>query len=1097
MSDHESPALRALLAKWGLVDALPAPDDKGQMNMQEHFERTHTYRYPLPSGQEATARLDRWYLSAPLLAWAAAVEVCHPGTKADHQAVQLHLRNPEDPVRLRKPPRVYPPPAAARTAVQTEVERLLSAFSSALPADVHMDAVKTAADWDVLKAAVRKHSLLAIKRCRQSARATYQQRIKRLRRQERRLQEAEIGVVASVDSITDSLDALTLDEAAGSTPLQRVRSAITDCLRARAASKQRRMFREASYHMGKTSKPFFRRVSNKFADNAIHRLDAATGQPERGVHEKADTLADAWTPIFQQAPSRHTDRMDVLSWLGASDQYKELLSDPTEPFTEAEVAAAIGASKPGKACGPDRLGNDWYRDFSTPLIPILTRLFNCWYAAGHFPPSFMEAEIFCLKKSGDSRNPLNFRPLSLLDTDYKILTRMIATRTSQKLGRIIHPHQNGFVPHRTIHATVDLFHAAQAVAMADPTYAEALAILLDFCKAYDSVDRAFLYDVLQWLGFPPEYVTAIRRMHDGTTARFLANGYKSRRIQVHCGIRQGCPLAPILFILVLEALYRRIDNEPQVLGITLKNKEGAVQLKVGGFADDTASYVRSVAEVLIVMALTRAFALASGLHLNEGKTLVIALNPTKVDEMGQLPSPLHLQPTHSLARYLGLQVGSTPDPDYTWQLASTQLVTRLALATRKTATVDQRSMVAAAITIPKLLYIGRHQWPSTQTVRSFQKRIHNFVWHARFTVDRVSGRAWLDGHIAFLPRKLGGIAIPDLKTELLAMAAVTINKWALDSSREALVIGDVLISQGSDTAKRLTYVSHSTPLSGRTPQLGDSLWTTGVRVCNYMGGVGMVEKKAEMVQALHALSYFRGPVLSVWRGRRLWIETVAMHGTLSQAVIAKETKQHGTFCGEWLPFLGLADLRLFSETGRLVNPNTRFRLLRLHGSRLNEVVHWQWTAAGNLLVTVLIQAVTAGVRRQIAYLMHLLVLNFPQLLFPGDHGGTVRYSTKVVEHTHITRRLNRARMIEDPSTDTVASPAREQILNHRDLHAGMQAAVGHAVRVLKVHPHPRLARMVCLWDGSKAWAVTRSKYKQRLTVTSTAKGRSNTEQRHT
>ncbi|KAE9056066.1 hypothetical protein PF010_g31905 [Phytophthora fragariae] len=149
--------------------------------------------------------------------------------------------------------------------------------------------------------------------------------------------------------------------------------------------------------------------------------------------------------------------------------------------------------------------------------------------------------------------------------------------------------------------------------------AKALALLLDFCKAYDSVDRAFLYDVLRWLGCPVEYVSALQALHDGTQVRFLANGYHSRWVKVTCGIRQGCPLAPLLFLFVLEALYRRIDADSRVQGILLKSEAGMVQLKIGGYADDSASYVRSEREVGFILNITGEFALASGLRLNEGK----------------------------------------------------------------------------------------------------------------------------------------------------------------------------------------------------------------------------------------------------------------------------------------------------------------------------------------------------------------------------------------------------------------------------------------------------------------------------------------------
>jgi hypothetical protein len=322
-----------------------------------------------------------------------------------------------------------------------------------------------------------------------------------------------------------------------------------------------------------------------------------------------------------------------------------------------------------------------------------------------------------------------------MDTDYKIWTRILATRMRVKLLMMIHPNQNRFVPLRTIHATIDLYTAAQAEAQHNPEFAAAIALLLDFCKANDSVDREFLYAVLLWLGFPIVFVAAMRALHEGTRVRFLANGFRSRWVKVTCGIRQGCPLAPLLVILVLEGHYRRMDAHPKLRGITLRSRAGTMPLKVGGYADDTASYVKSPEEVPVVMDITRLFGRASGLRLNEGKTLVIKLNPDYEMSAVTLPPPLCIQALDQLSRYLGLQVGSAPDAGCIWNLAQRQLVIRLALAAQKPMTADQRSVVVAAIVIPKLLYVGRHQWPTTTIVAELQRCIHHFVWHAQFTTN--------------------------------------------------------------------------------------------------------------------------------------------------------------------------------------------------------------------------------------------------------------------------------------------------------------------------------------------------------------------------
>ena len=77
-------------------------------------------------------------------------------------------------------------------------------------------------------------------------------------------------------------------------------------------------------------------------------------------------------------------------------------------------------------------------------------------------------------------------------------------------------------------------------------------LLLEFRKAYDTVDRDFLYAALRLFGFDTRYIQLIRRLHTGTTASFLVNGDKSFPFSVVTGIRQGRPLAPLLFLLVVE-----------------------------------------------------------------------------------------------------------------------------------------------------------------------------------------------------------------------------------------------------------------------------------------------------------------------------------------------------------------------------------------------------------------------------------------------------------------------------------------------------------------------------------------------------------------
>ena len=119
-----------------------------------------------------------------------------------------------------------------------------------------------------------------------------------------------------------------------------------------------------------------------------------------------------------------------------------------------------------------------------------------------------------------------------------------------------------------------------------------LALLLDFSKAYDSLQRPFLLAVLQWLGFSLKFVRVVEALHQNTMCRFIVNGYLSRRRNVLCVIRQGCPMAPLMFILALDGLNRVILARTDIDGIVHRSGDRSKDITVSGYADDTAIYLR-------------------------------------------------------------------------------------------------------------------------------------------------------------------------------------------------------------------------------------------------------------------------------------------------------------------------------------------------------------------------------------------------------------------------------------------------------------------------------------------------------------------------
>ena len=270
----------------------------------------------------------------------------------------------------------------------------------------------------------------------------------------------------------------------------------------------------------------------------------------------ADKFASEWSPVLGVI-----HRKQPLDGLNAAIQ--QFVHIPTErvisnaanaallaEFSEAEVLTAIAGLSRRKSAGPDGLNNDFFKDTTALMVPALVRVSNAIMTGADPPPSFLEALIIPLRKKGDSADAMDYRPIALLQSSYKIFTKVLATRLQRVLPTIIGDSQQGFVHGRQMHKLVMMMLSQLATATKDDTLTSMnsrVILLLDFRKAYDTVDREFLYEALMTFAFSMRYVQLIRRLHTGTTATFLVNGEKFDPFSVVSGIRQGCPLAHLLF----------------------------------------------------------------------------------------------------------------------------------------------------------------------------------------------------------------------------------------------------------------------------------------------------------------------------------------------------------------------------------------------------------------------------------------------------------------------------------------------------------------------------------------------------------------------
>ena len=195
-----------------------------------------------------------------------------------------------------------------------------------------------------------------------------------------------------------------------------------------------------------------------------------------------------------------------------------------------------------------------------------------------------------LFKKGDRLNPANWRPITLLNIDYKICARALAARLVKVIHYVVGPDQTCGVPGRFIGENVallrDLAHYCEV------TNFPAAILSLDQEKAFDRVDWSFLFSTLSKMGFRDSFIKWIRLLYRNPRCSVMVNGHISPFFFPSRGVRQGCTLSPLPYVLSMEVLACNIRASPVIQGITLPGLSNPLPI-LSLYADDVTVIVSS------------------------------------------------------------------------------------------------------------------------------------------------------------------------------------------------------------------------------------------------------------------------------------------------------------------------------------------------------------------------------------------------------------------------------------------------------------------------------------------------------------------------
>lgn len=245
----------------------------------------------------------------------------------------------------------------------------------------------------------------------------------------------------------------------------------------------------------------------------------------------------------------------------------------------------------------------------------------------------------------------NWRPLTLLNADYKVFAKVLANRLQQVLPYVIHHDQSGYMKGRSI--SNNLLDLLSIIEHCSERKLEALIISVDFKRAYDSVSWKSLEAILVAFGFGPQFIKMVFICYRNIRSAVINNGRWSDWFQVGCGLKQGCVLSCFIFILITEVIAIRIRNNQDIRGVQIHN----IEKKIGQYVDDLWNVISfelsSFQELLFEYSEFESF---TGLSINYDKTEILCIGSLHGSD-AKFYSTLPLKWSDGFIKILGVYFG--------------------------------------------------------------------------------------------------------------------------------------------------------------------------------------------------------------------------------------------------------------------------------------------------------------------------------------------------------------------------------------------------------------------------------------------------------
>ena len=374
----------------------------------------------------------------------------------------------------------------------------------------------------------------------------------------------------------------------------------------------------------KNSKYFLNLEKSRGNCNTILSVENDNGHHQNNHFEILTTIKE-----YHENMSKKDN--DVNS---SSDSFDNFLNDTEHPvlsecekdlldseITLEELGLALSKLNNNSAPGIDGLPVPFYKTFWNKLKQPLFASIQYGLSIGELSTTQKRGVITLFHKGKHLRRDQlkNWRPITLTNTDYKIFSKTLAIRLQKSLPQLININQSGFMKNRSISDHIRTLD--DLICLTNSTNQSGMIVSLDFAKAFDSIDSGAIFSALERFNFGTPFINMTKTLIKNNKSCVQNGGWLSDWFNIERGIKQGCCVSPLLFILVVEMMAIKIRSNESISGLSInKDAHNTNPIKILQYCDDTTLCLKSSSELTSAIKIIDNFSNIAGLKLNKTKS---------------------------------------------------------------------------------------------------------------------------------------------------------------------------------------------------------------------------------------------------------------------------------------------------------------------------------------------------------------------------------------------------------------------------------------------------------------------------------------------